>query len=105
MITRSDRMRPPPAQDHSAFPRPAALGWKLGLAMALAMALTLGSERPAVAICLLLEGLCAALGAMSVTHALLCGERPRPNRYGSWHEAAALGLAALASHLALRALA
>lgn len=105
MGTRSDPLRLPPAQDHDAGPTPAALGWKLGLALALASALTLGSDRPVVALCLLLEGLWAALGGMSVMLALLRGERLRPNRYGGWHEAAALGLAALASHLALRVLA
>ncbi|MGO8920627.1 MAG: hypothetical protein ACLQJR_32440 [Stellaceae bacterium] len=104
MGIKSDRLRLPPGNDHIAGPTLAGLGWKLGFALALASTLALGSDRAAATLCLLLEGLCAALGAISIMLALLRRERLRPSRYGSWHEAAALGAAALASHLALLAL-
>lgn len=85
-------------------PRAAILALKLALAAGLAATLSAGAARPLPTLFLLLEGLCAALGGLSLTLALVQRETLRPSVYNHWHEAAALGLAGLASHLALRAL-
>lgn len=99
-------LRPDPARAgaFASTPRPAALGVRLVLAAALAATLSLGAERPLAMLCLLLEAVSVALGSLSCTIALVRREAFRPGIYGHWHEAAALGLAGLASHLALRAL-
>lgn len=88
----------------ASAPRLSALGVRLTLAAALAATLSLGAERPVPMLCLLLEALYVALGGLSFVIALLPRETLRLGVYGHWHEAAALGLAGLASHLVLVAL-
>jgi hypothetical protein len=51
--------------------------------------------------CLLLEGLCTASAGISVAVALSRRGKNQPVVYGYWHEAMALGGAALLSHIAL----
>jgi hypothetical protein len=104
MSAMASRPDPASAGAFASGPRRSALGAKLVLAAALAATLSLGAERPLPMLCLLLEALYVALGSLSLAIALVRRERPRPGVYGHWHEAAVLGLAALASHLALGAL-
>ena len=101
------RVRPPlPTQDPGEAGRahPAALGLKLVLVAALAVTLSLGAERPWPMLLLLLEAFALALGGLSLVLALLRREAPSPLRWSHWHEAALLGIAGLAAHLALLAL-
>jgi hypothetical protein len=99
-------LRFPPASVRSpaAAPRPAALALKLALAVALAATLVLGAVRPVPLLLRLLEAFLIALAGLSLAVALGRRETPRLGAYSHWHEAAALGLIGLASHLALIAL-
>jgi hypothetical protein len=85
-------------------PRPGALGMKLLLATALAATLSVGGAHPLPTLFLLLEAVAAALGGLSLLLALVQHEPSHWRVWGYWHEAAGLGLAALASHLVLLAL-
>jgi hypothetical protein len=80
------------------------LALKLGLAVAMAAALALGSDHPAATFSVLLESICTAMAGFSLMLALLRRETVRLRVYGYWHEALALGAAGLAVHLALRTL-
>lgn len=82
----------------------AALGLKVALAAGLAVTLSLGAERPLPMLCLLLQALAAGLGGLSLMLALVRREALRLGAWSHWHEAAVLGLAAVAAHLALLAL-
>jgi hypothetical protein len=106
MNTRTSRPAPGGTGDWAAAPAPtprAAL-LKLALAAGLAATLVIGAMRPVPMLFLLLEALCMALSGLSLMLALLRQEPARLRVYGHWHEAAALGLAGLLSHLALLAL-
>ena len=89
------------ANDRPVGPTLAGLGLKLALVIAFAATLALGTERQLPMFCLLLEGMYTALTGISVALALSHGKNNRPAVYGYWHEALALGGAALLSHLAL----
>jgi hypothetical protein len=89
------------ASDRPVGPTLAGLGLKLALVTALAATLALGSERQLPTFYLLLEGLCTASAGISVALALSRRGKNQPVVYGYWHEAMALGGAALLSHLAL----
>jgi hypothetical protein len=68
----------------------------------LAATLSLGSERQLPTFYLLLEGLCTAPAGISVALALSRRGKNQPVVvYGYWHQAMALGGAALLSHIAL----
>jgi hypothetical protein len=75
---------------------------KLALAAGLALTLAIGAARPLPLFCLLLEALAIGLAGFSLMLALL--RRERLGGYSHWHEATAMGLVGLISHLALIAL-
>jgi hypothetical protein len=93
-----------PGHAGTAPPRPGALGMKLLLAVALSATLAVGAAQPLATLFLLLEAVCAALAGLSLLLALVQHEPLHLRAYGYWHEAAALGVAGLASHLVLLAL-
>ena len=98
------RTSQPVPGDWAAAPKPRGVVLKLALAAGLAATLVIGTARPVPMLFLLLEALCAGLGGLSLMLALLRQEPARLRVYSHWHEAAALGLVALVSHLALLAL-
>ena len=94
-----------PAPGHwAAAPKPRGVVLKLALAAGLAATLVIGTTRPVPMLFLLLEALCTGLGGLALMLALLRQEPARLRVYSHWHEAAALGLVGLVSHLALLAL-
>lgn len=90
--------------DWAAAPTPWGVALKLALAAGLAATLVIGATRPLPILFLLLEALCMAMSGLSLMLALLRQEPARLRVYSHWHEAAALGLVGLVSHLALLAL-
>jgi hypothetical protein len=104
MNTRTSRPVPEGTGDWAAAPAPRAALLKLALAAGLAATLVIGATRPLPMLFLLLEALCIALSGLSLMLALLRQEPARLRVYSHWHEAAALGLFGLVSHLALLAL-
>jgi hypothetical protein len=104
MNTRTSRPAPGGTGDWAVAPKPRGALLKLALAAGLAATLVIGTPRPVPMLFILLEALCAGLGGLSLMLALLRQEPARLRVYSHWHEAAALGLVALVSHLALLAL-
>jgi hypothetical protein len=104
MNTRASPAAPGGTGDWAAVPTPRGAVIKLALAAGLAATLVIGATRPVPMLFLLLEALCMALSALSLMLALLRQEPARLGVYSHWHEAAALGLVGLVSHLALLAL-
>jgi hypothetical protein len=98
MNTRTSRPAPGDTGDWAAAPRARGAALKLALAAGLAATLVIGAARPLPMLFVLLEALCTGLSGLSLMLALLRQEPARLRVYSHWHEAAALGLVALASH-------
>ncbi|HUC64295.1 MAG TPA: hypothetical protein VMA53_02625 [Stellaceae bacterium] len=103
-MTRTLRPAPEGAGDWAAAPTLRGAVLKLALVAGLAATLVIGATRPVPMLFLLLAGLCTALSGLSLMLALLRQEPARLRIYSHWHEAAALGLVGLGSHLAQLAL-
>jgi hypothetical protein len=102
MRAKPGRLEAAAANDRSVRPTLAGLALKLALVTVLAATTGARQRAPAQISCLLLESLYTALTGISVARALLSHRgKDRPAVYGYWHEAMALGGAALLSHLAL----
>ena len=104
MNAKASRPAPGDTGDWAAEPRPRGVVLKQALAAGLAATLVIGATRPVPMLFLLLEALCTGLSGLSLMLALLRQEPARLRVYSHWHEAAALGLVGLVSHLALLAL-
>jgi hypothetical protein len=104
MSTKASRPAPGDAGDWAVAPKPRGAVLKLALAAGLAATLAIGATRPIPMLFVLLEALCTGLSGLSLMLALLRQEPARLRVYSHWHEAAALGLVGLLSHLALLAL-